>query len=390
MVTLRHPIPVLVIPNELDKRHSLITVLFLFRSLAHSREIPWVEYWDFLGCYIDLATPSGLEALEKYFSSKQSKIVSENVSPTLSKQETIINSFSTPASGKSDVSDVFLSDTEESPLNRTDRTVIADDTSPTFHQQRKTNLNTKYPLSPQTDIKSVSQGEDMVDKTESLALDFEKLIIGPDGKGDGNTPENAPANAGLSETPNLKTSIKSPDNDREEKDLILCKKNLFDELNKVKEVNLVDMRIQTHYFEKPSGEDQKMLFKEKDKLIDLQNMDPKLLQNTAVAKHIGISRTESPEDKLAEQIGRLQLDSTENKNHVSPDNEACLKKPSISSASLGKETELKLSQTSNILGSPEECNSLSLPDEWRDNQVEGGCSTTRQGMQKKMITFIKG
>ncbi|XP_031568985.1 ankyrin repeat and LEM domain-containing protein 2-like [Actinia tenebrosa] len=341
------------------------------RSLAHSREIPWVEYWDFLGCYIDLATPSGLEVLEQYFSSKLSKVVSENVSPTPSKQVTITNSYSTPATGKSDVNDVFLSDTEESPLNMTKRIAIPDDTSPTFQQQRTTNVNTKSPLSPQTDINSVSQGEDEVsDKTESLTLDFKKLFVSPDSK------EEELTNASLSETPNMKTSLKSPGDDKGEKDFILCKKNLFDELNKANEVDLVDMRIQTHYVRKSSEEDLEISCKEKDKLMP-PTVDPKHLENTANVKNSSISPVESPEDVLSKQVERLQIDSTENENTSSLKNEASLKTSSTSSAN-----NAKGSQSSSNFGSPEECKSLSLPD--------GGRSATNQGRQKKMVIFIQG
>lgn len=37
------------------------------RELAHELRYPWAEYWDFLGCFIDLSSPEGLQKLEEYF-----------------------------------------------------------------------------------------------------------------------------------------------------------------------------------------------------------------------------------------------------------------------------------------------------------------------------------
>ncbi|KAM5200582.1 ankyrin repeat and LEM domain-containing protein 2 isoform 1-T1 [Hipposideros larvatus] len=36
------------------------------RELAHDLGYPWVEYWDFLGCFVDLASQEGLQKLEDY------------------------------------------------------------------------------------------------------------------------------------------------------------------------------------------------------------------------------------------------------------------------------------------------------------------------------------
>ncbi|XP_062514200.1 ankyrin repeat and LEM domain-containing protein 2-like isoform X2 [Corticium candelabrum] len=43
------------------------------RDLAHREGLKWSEYWDFLGCYVDLSTSAGLDVLEKYFSDRSSK-----------------------------------------------------------------------------------------------------------------------------------------------------------------------------------------------------------------------------------------------------------------------------------------------------------------------------
>lgn len=37
------------------------------RELARELGYPWVEYWDFLGCFVDLSSQEGLQKLEDYF-----------------------------------------------------------------------------------------------------------------------------------------------------------------------------------------------------------------------------------------------------------------------------------------------------------------------------------
>ncbi|KAM5192618.1 ankyrin repeat and LEM domain-containing protein 2 isoform 2-T2 [Mantella aurantiaca] len=41
------------------------------RELAHELKIPWVEYWEFLGCFADLSSQEGLGKLEEYLSKKE-------------------------------------------------------------------------------------------------------------------------------------------------------------------------------------------------------------------------------------------------------------------------------------------------------------------------------
>ncbi|KAM6112067.1 ankyrin repeat and LEM domain-containing protein 2 isoform 1-T1 [Pterocles gutturalis] len=36
------------------------------RELAHELGFPWVEYWEFLGCFVDLSSQEGLQKLEEY------------------------------------------------------------------------------------------------------------------------------------------------------------------------------------------------------------------------------------------------------------------------------------------------------------------------------------
>uniref|UniRef100_UPI00398EA5DA ankyrin repeat and LEM domain-containing protein 2 isoform X2 n=1 Tax=Pristiophorus japonicus TaxID=55135 RepID=UPI00398EA5DA len=41
------------------------------RDLAHEMGHPWAEYWEFLGCFIDLAAPEGIRKIEEYLSKKE-------------------------------------------------------------------------------------------------------------------------------------------------------------------------------------------------------------------------------------------------------------------------------------------------------------------------------
>ncbi|XP_026981013.1 ankyrin repeat and LEM domain-containing protein 2 isoform X3 [Sagmatias obliquidens] len=41
------------------------------RQLAHELGYPWVEYWDFLGCFVDLSSQAGLQKLEEYLTQQE-------------------------------------------------------------------------------------------------------------------------------------------------------------------------------------------------------------------------------------------------------------------------------------------------------------------------------
>ncbi|XP_016058648.1 PREDICTED: ankyrin repeat and LEM domain-containing protein 2 isoform X1 [Miniopterus natalensis] len=41
------------------------------RQLAHELGYPWVEYWDFLGCFVDLSSQEGLQKLEEYLTQQE-------------------------------------------------------------------------------------------------------------------------------------------------------------------------------------------------------------------------------------------------------------------------------------------------------------------------------
>ncbi|XP_018617852.1 ankyrin repeat and LEM domain-containing protein 2 isoform X2 [Scleropages formosus] len=66
------------------------------RDLAHELGHPWVEYWDFLGSFVDLSSPEGLRKLEEYLSKKD---FSECAQQETGENETS-NRFKTPSPGK--------------------------------------------------------------------------------------------------------------------------------------------------------------------------------------------------------------------------------------------------------------------------------------------------
>ena len=44
------------------------------RILAHEMQVPWNEYWDFLGGFADLSTPGGLASLETYLNCAEDEL----------------------------------------------------------------------------------------------------------------------------------------------------------------------------------------------------------------------------------------------------------------------------------------------------------------------------
>ncbi|MBN3298920.1 ankyrin repeat and LEM domain-containing protein 2 [Amia ocellicauda] len=66
------------------------------RDLAHEMGHPWAEYWEFLGCFIDLCSAEGLRKLEEYLNKKD---FSERVQEEAGENETS-NRFKTPSPGK--------------------------------------------------------------------------------------------------------------------------------------------------------------------------------------------------------------------------------------------------------------------------------------------------
>ncbi|XP_051489621.1 ankyrin repeat and LEM domain-containing protein 2 isoform X2 [Apus apus] len=68
------------------------------RELAHELGFPWVEYWEFLGCFVDLSSQEGLRKLEEYLSHQE---MSKKAQQETGENETC-NRYKTPhPSGKS-------------------------------------------------------------------------------------------------------------------------------------------------------------------------------------------------------------------------------------------------------------------------------------------------
>uniref|UniRef100_A0A4D5RS20 Putative secreted protein n=1 Tax=Ixodes scapularis TaxID=6945 RepID=A0A4D5RS20_IXOSC len=47
------------------------------RSIARDLHVPWTEYWPFLGCWCNLATPEGLEKLENHLRARRLQVLTE-------------------------------------------------------------------------------------------------------------------------------------------------------------------------------------------------------------------------------------------------------------------------------------------------------------------------
>lgn len=81
--------------------HVFTNASFYFiycRELAHELGFPWVEYWEFLGCFVDLSSQEGLRKLEEYLSHRE---MSEKAQQETGENETC-NRYKTPhPSGKS-------------------------------------------------------------------------------------------------------------------------------------------------------------------------------------------------------------------------------------------------------------------------------------------------
>ncbi|XP_029475159.1 ankyrin repeat and LEM domain-containing protein 2 [Rhinatrema bivittatum] len=68
------------------------------RELAHELGFPWVEYWEFLGCFVDLSSQDGLQRLEEYLSKRD---VNEKLHLETGENETCRKYKMMPPPGKS-------------------------------------------------------------------------------------------------------------------------------------------------------------------------------------------------------------------------------------------------------------------------------------------------
>nr|XP_033810960.1 ankyrin repeat and LEM domain-containing protein 2 isoform X2 [Geotrypetes seraphini] len=67
------------------------------RELAHELGFPWVEYWEFLGCFVDLSSQDGLQKLEEHLNKWETK---EKNQPGIGENETC-NKYKIYSPGKS-------------------------------------------------------------------------------------------------------------------------------------------------------------------------------------------------------------------------------------------------------------------------------------------------
>lgn len=68
------------------------------RGLAKEMRVPWSEYWPFLGCWCNLASPDGLEKLENHLRSRRSQVLFERWSlensPAASDEQSLFSPIS--------------------------------------------------------------------------------------------------------------------------------------------------------------------------------------------------------------------------------------------------------------------------------------------------------
>ncbi|XP_048369630.1 ankyrin repeat and LEM domain-containing protein 2 [Sphaerodactylus townsendi] len=67
------------------------------RELAHEQGFPWVEYWEFLGCFVDLSSQEGLQTLEEYLNQQE---MSDKAQQEMGENETHNRGKTTQLSGK--------------------------------------------------------------------------------------------------------------------------------------------------------------------------------------------------------------------------------------------------------------------------------------------------
>uniref|UniRef100_H0WUM8 Ankyrin repeat and LEM domain-containing protein 2 n=1 Tax=Otolemur garnettii TaxID=30611 RepID=H0WUM8_OTOGA len=60
-------------PLSPSKKHAFLTCCWdkIKLELAHELGYPWVEYWEFLGCFVDLSSQEGLQKLEEYLTQQE-------------------------------------------------------------------------------------------------------------------------------------------------------------------------------------------------------------------------------------------------------------------------------------------------------------------------------
>ncbi|OCT98328.1 hypothetical protein XELAEV_18010559mg [Xenopus laevis] len=170
------------------------------RVLAHELDVPWVEYWDFLGCFVDLSSLEGLRKLEEYLSKRET---SERAQ--LESDYEMCNKFKTPSERRKKMCNsisvgAFLDDEDDASLeelrnrqnsalkhsNSQSETVtecIMDPTSAVHSSDQQNGIKPGFcsPLSNDLDLpeKSRHKGvtEGMISPVSNLMADFDKLAV---------------------------------------------------------------------------------------------------------------------------------------------------------------------------------------------------------------------
>ncbi|XP_059531848.1 ankyrin repeat and LEM domain-containing protein 2 isoform X2 [Myotis daubentonii] len=119
------------------------------RQLAHELGYPWVEYWDFLGCFADLSSQEGLQKLEEYLAQQEvgrraQQDLGENEASALGCRGTCSNSISVGA---------FLDEDGDMSLEeiKNRQNTARNSGQPTVRASRVSGCNT-LPLAQRTDL----------------------------------------------------------------------------------------------------------------------------------------------------------------------------------------------------------------------------------------------
>ncbi|XP_032241143.1 ankyrin repeat and LEM domain-containing protein 2 isoform X2 [Nematostella vectensis] len=162
------------------------------RSLAHSHGVPWAEYWDFLGCYVDLATPDGLDKLEAHLEKRKRLMTSSHSysskdsedgvpsTPDQSRSSEFTHVFDSPlttrvpsgrSSGKKpfpigDVTDELSPTDEKTPSDLATEDLISGLSGLSISSYDTSPEQPMTPLSIQTDFNKASRLDDTKDSTD--------------------------------------------------------------------------------------------------------------------------------------------------------------------------------------------------------------------------------
>nr|KAF6268756.1 ankyrin repeat and LEM domain containing 2 [Pipistrellus kuhlii] len=131
------------------------------RQLAHELGYPWVEYWDFLGCFADLSSQEGLQKLEEYLAQqevgrKAQRDLGENEASAFGCRGKCSNPISVRA---------FLGEDGDMSLEEIKNTVE-------FHKLQLQNLGSGFPETPSESVETREE-EILTARPEAVDSDAE-------------------------------------------------------------------------------------------------------------------------------------------------------------------------------------------------------------------------